>query len=714
MASLPAVAVEEPGDLGTVWVFARVPQPLVQVAASVTAVDEATVEHELAQNLRDVIRYTPGLSLPSDPVRFGLDTISIRGVGGNRVLIETDGVPAPPGFAIGNFSNAGRPFADLDVVKRIEIMRGPASALYGSDAIGGVVSARTDNPADLLARNDGALRVRSAYFSADQSWLASMNGAVRGPAGIEALVAYARHEGAELQNGQAALEPNPRDYSRDTLLAKFVLAGMESPLRLTFGATRDTAVTLVNSDVLQPGRFANTTYMRGDDHADSQRLIVDQSFLSSGGGQTEWRAYWQESRTDQATFETRRAAPPRTPALEISRDFFYRDMTVGAQVTAAREWHLGDLPHHLVFGAEVERHRLDELRDGLQTSQPSGDVTNVILGEVFPLRDFPITTQTQAGAYLQDDIRTHAGAVAWTPALRLDYYHLDPTVDTVYADGNPGQTPVSIRQTSLSPRLGVTWRVSDAYTLFAQYAHGFRSPPFADVNIGLYLPQFNVRAIPNPDLKPEKSDGLEVGMRSATDVLAGSVSAFYTRYRDFIQSKVNLGVDPATGVTLFQSRNAARAEIWGIEAEGRVRAATGSTKLAPWSLRYAFSFAYGDDLERNRPLNSIDPLKVVAGVAYDVPGSASGAELIATAVAAKSRIDDSPTMLVRTPGFVTLDLVAHWLPTERLTVEAGLFNLANRSYFEWVDVNNRAASDPTLELYRRPGRNASASISYRW
>jgi hemoglobin/transferrin/lactoferrin receptor protein len=105
---------------------------------------------------------------------------------------------------------------------------------------------------------------------------------------------------------------------------------------------------------------------------------------------------------------------------------------------------------------------------------------------------------------------------------------------------------------------------------------------------------------------------------------------------------------------------------------------------------------------------------VVAGVAYDVPGSASGAELIATTVAAKSRIDDSPTMLVRTPGFVTLDLVAHWLPTERLTVEAGLFNLANRSYFEWVDVNNRAASDPTLGLYRRPGRNASASISYRW
>ena len=175
LAAHPAAA-DEPGDLGTVWVYARSRQPLVQVAASVTSVDDATVEHELARDLRDVIRYTPGLSLPNDPVRFGLDTINIRGVGANRVLIETDGVPAPPSFLIGNFSNAGRPFADLDVVKRIEIMRGPASALYGSDAIGGVVSTRTDSPADLLARNDGALRVRSAFFSADGSWLESMSG----------------------------------------------------------------------------------------------------------------------------------------------------------------------------------------------------------------------------------------------------------------------------------------------------------------------------------------------------------------------------------------------------------------------------------------------------------------------------------------------------------------------------------------------------------
>ena len=66
---------------------------------------------------------------------------------------------------------------------------------------------------------------------------------------------------------------------------------------------------------------------------------------------------------------------------------------------------------------------------------------------------------------------------------------------------------------SVAPKLGVTYRFSDSLGGFFQYAHGFRSPPPEDVNIGLELPLFNVRAIPNPGLKPEKSNGYEVGLR---------------------------------------------------------------------------------------------------------------------------------------------------------------------------------------------------------
>ncbi|WP_308812575.1 TonB-dependent receptor plug domain-containing protein, partial [Stenotrophomonas sp. HMWF003] len=74
----------------------------------------------------------PGLSVTSSPARFGLGGIRIRGLDGNRVLIQTDGIAMPKAFAIGSFSDANRNFTDLETLKRVEIVRGPASALYGS------------------------------------------------------------------------------------------------------------------------------------------------------------------------------------------------------------------------------------------------------------------------------------------------------------------------------------------------------------------------------------------------------------------------------------------------------------------------------------------------------------------------------------------------------------------------------------------------------
>ena len=123
-----------------------------------------------------------------------------------------------------------------------------------------------------------------------------------------------------------------------------------------------------------------------------------------------------------------------------------------------------------------------------------------------------------------------------------------------------------------APKLGATYRVSDRLGVFFQYAHGFRSPPPEDVNIGLEVPLFNVRAIPNPDLQPETSDGFEVGLRLTGLAVALTASVFHTEYSDFIESKVNLGVDPVTGVTLFQSQNVAEARIYGAELDARIAA----------------------------------------------------------------------------------------------------------------------------------------------
>ena len=82
--------------------------PVTRVAATVTVIEQARIESTLVSDIRDLVRYEPGLTVRNDPFRFGLDTISIRGLGGNRVAVEIDGIPAAPGFAVGSYADSGR------------------------------------------------------------------------------------------------------------------------------------------------------------------------------------------------------------------------------------------------------------------------------------------------------------------------------------------------------------------------------------------------------------------------------------------------------------------------------------------------------------------------------------------------------------------------------------------------------------------------------
>ena len=154
-------------DLETITVYARRLTPVSRVAATVTVIDQARIEATLATDIRELVRYEPGISVRNDPFRFGLDTISVRGLGGNRVAVEIDGIPAAGGFAVGSYADSGRAFVDPAFVDRVEILRGPASSLYGSDAIGGVVAMTTLTPGRLLepASSTYVVRTEAGYDS---------------------------------------------------------------------------------------------------------------------------------------------------------------------------------------------------------------------------------------------------------------------------------------------------------------------------------------------------------------------------------------------------------------------------------------------------------------------------------------------------------------------------------------------------------------------
>ena len=122
-------AAPDPADLTAhrldtiVVVGSRDAEPLRQVAATVSVLDRDTIEREGLQDLGDLARRIPGLEAVGDAVRFGVQGFNLRGLEGNRVSMEIDGVPLPDAFGVGQFSLAGRDLLELDARQQVEVLR---------------------------------------------------------------------------------------------------------------------------------------------------------------------------------------------------------------------------------------------------------------------------------------------------------------------------------------------------------------------------------------------------------------------------------------------------------------------------------------------------------------------------------------------------------------------------------------------------------------
>lgn len=158
----------------------RIPTSILDVPATVSVIDDAAIADNLVSDVKDLVRYEPGVSVRRAPTRFGAAQgstgrdgnagFNIRGLEGNRVLIQVDGIRVPDDFSFGAQAVGRGDYTDLSLVKSVEILRGPASALYGSDGLAGAVSFTSSDPADLLnGHGDFTAMARLAYDSeADQ------------------------------------------------------------------------------------------------------------------------------------------------------------------------------------------------------------------------------------------------------------------------------------------------------------------------------------------------------------------------------------------------------------------------------------------------------------------------------------------------------------------------------------------------------------------
>jgi hemoglobin/transferrin/lactoferrin receptor protein len=736
-AETAADAAADINELDRIQVTAtRNERAIGDVPNTVDVIERERMDELLVRDLKDLFRYEPGISVGSSFGRFGLGDIRVRGLGGNRVRIQTDGIPVSDAFSIGSFSNANRNFVDLDTLKRVEVVRGPTSSLYGSDALGGVVSFITKDPSDYLEEG------KDAYFGFkigyDSSWDGLFGGATAAFGGERwsGLVAVSHRQGKETENqgevggtGSARTQPNPQELDGRSLLAKLVFKASENQrFKLTVeGNEDDTDTDLLNSQGRQALTGAINDSVIARDHQSRARVSFAHEIDAIGSvfaDRLDWQIYRQDSQTTQYTRELRSGLAPPTLRDMREREFDFDQRTYGLQANFGKDFSTGEVQHALSYGLDVSRTETRQKRDGLRTFLVTGVNTPVMLPDVFPVRDFPISKTTIAALYVQDEISFADGAFRLIPALRVDRYELKPEVDNIFAEDNPGVVVSDISETSVSPKLGAVWHFNEDWSVFGGYSRGFRSPPYNDVNIGFTNVAFGYTAIANPDLKPETSDGLEAGLRFSNAAAYASLSAYYNLYDDFIESMRFIGVND-DGLTVYQSQNIAEARIYGLELKAGLELGALSEALQGWSLRGAAAWSQGKGRgpeevevspgvteERNvtRNLDSVDPLTATLGIAYS--RETWGAELAGRFVDRKDRVSD-PSYFQQ-GGYGVLDLYAHWNFAPGATFNAGIFNLADRKYSDAGDVPVVSGQSLTLDRYTSPGRNFAVSLSVNW
>jgi len=716
-AALSASADEDTlRTLDTVVVVgSRSAEPVRQVVGAVSRVDREAMERRGVQGIEDLARLLPGVDVGTDANRFGAQGFNLRGLDGNRVGIKLDGVPLPDGFGVGQFALAGRDLVELGIVDRVEVLRGPASTLHGSKALAGVVAYWTPDPAEADWQGDERLQgqARAGLGSRDDArWLSGRLLARGGDGRLSGLVSLGRREGNEMKNGaeNPAHFANPADYRNDSALLRLSLdagrAGQWSAIVERGEGRRETDV---QSQLFGPGRFATTYALFGDDRYERTRASLGAEWESVGPlGPVRLLAWRQESATDQYSEQFRlpdRATPFRS--LRTRRFLFEQDST-GLELNGQWRGEFLGAEHWQVFGVDFARHEYRGLRDGLETNLATGTTSNVILGEVLPLRDFPNTRADELGIFWQDEIRI-GGAWALVPGLRWESYRLRARPDALWSADNPGVVPVSLDSEQFTPKLGLRW-TSGRLGLYAQYARGFRAPPFGDVNIGLNLPTFNYVALPNPDLKSERSAGLELGMRWNGEHLKGTLAVYDNRYRDLIESRANRGLN-ASGQLVFQSINRDRARIRGVELEGRWWLASLSERAEGWYLDGVASWARGDDTSRDRPLNSVPPARASLAAGFESADGRWGSELRLTGVRAVTRADQSAGALFLPPGYSQWDLHAWASLRENLRLNLSVFNLGDRTAWDWSTLRGVPANAGNIAFYSRPARGASLGVT---
>ena len=635
----------------TVFGGARDARDLLDTPNAASVIGEGEVIRRQPSTYEELIGDLPGVTIDGGPRGVSQEP-NIRGFRDEQVVLRLDG--ARQNF---NLAHRGRFFTDPTILKQVEVLRGGASTLFGSGALGGVVFLDTKDPSDILA--PGATwggEAKLGFNSQGDEILGA--GTLAARAGdVDALAFFAgRPRFSDLEDGDG--DPII-DSEIDSYQGLFKLGwepGEAHRIEATYQEYRDSGETPPNTNV----QGSPTSTVDRDLTFRSARLEWDWTPTASPLVDLNVLAYYNQNRvTEERLFDGR---------LDET-DFD----TIGFEATNVSRVNLG-LPVALSYGVEVYRDAQEATRNGADREQ------------------IPDASQTFYAGFAQADISL-TETLTLTPGIRVDGFELAP--DAGRFDDRSEFQP--------SPKLALSWRPVEAAQVWVSGARSFRAPSLTETftdGVHFSVPGFPLgpgqvftgvnEFQPNPDLDPETASQIEIGGRyrmrdllARRDRLSMSGNLYYTRVRDFIDQTVTFidfstaSFNPRTGQLEVRGTTTSRnvdAELFGLEASVRYDG-------PDWFAGLGLTIPRGEG-EDGAELASIPQDRLVlTGGWRPTPDVEIGARGTFTR---GINADDVPDGAITTPGFAVFDVFANWTPgagpLEGATFSAGIDNLTDRDH----------------------------------
>lgn len=576
--------------------------PLQDSLVPAQVITREDIERSQARSLVDVLKGRAGVGFSNQGGLGKITTVNLRGTESDQVLVLVDGI------RIGSATAGLASFQDLpvDQIERVEIVRGPRSSLYGSEAIGGVIQIFTRRGGKGLSRE---LRIGGGSHNLREASGGFAYGGERGWIGANA--AYQETDGINACRGSGTLfqgcftdEPDDDGYRNVSL-------NVRGGYRFTDTLTLEGHV--LNADAFN--EFDGSPF--GGNEADNVQRVL--------GGKLTWKPSTRTTLTTQVGRASDQSDNYFAGVATGTRDYVSTFDTRRDNASVQGDIALGER-HLLTAGA-------DWLRDEITSTTP-----------------FTVDTRDNTGVFVEYQGRF--GAHRLQASVRND----DNEQFGNHATGT----------------LGWGMDLARGFKLTASAGTGFKAPTFND----LYYPGFS-----NPDLEPEESRSLNLGVAQYGDGWNWTFNVYDTRVDELI------GYDSS-----FNIVNIEEARIRGAEL-------TGAVTLAGFDI--------------NAELSHTDPRNRTAGVTHDnlLPRRARNTARVdvdrafgdfrvgLTGNGASHRYDNVANS-VRLAGYGTLDLRLEYAISDTWTLQARASNVFDRRY-------------ETIAWYNQPGREYGLSLRYR-